>query len=154
VEPENGQSIVGRFCESCTQLTRIALNNATGDYLDLFGSDFMDVADSLTNLYLDGARFHCRARLYTYNWEEKSSNGDMSLHMLMYCNCLERLDIKSATWGTFLPEESHGPQPISQGAIIKLVRHMPTLRWLRSDLTAENVALLQQERPDVTFVMD
>jgi hypothetical protein len=32
------------------------------------------------------------------------------------------------------------------------VRRTLTLRWFRSDLTAENVALLQRERPEVTFV--
>ena len=37
---------------------------------------------------------------------------------------------------------------------MKMVRLHPTLKWLRSDLTAENVAILQQERPDVTFVSE
>jgi hypothetical protein len=35
---------------------------------------------------------------------------------------------------------------------MKTVRLYPTLKWLRSDLTAENVAFLQQERPGITFV--
>lgn len=29
---------------------------------------------------------------------------------------------------------------------------LPSLRWLRSDLTAANVAMLKEERPDITFV--
>lgn len=38
--------------------------------------------------------------------------------------------------------------------LIKMVRLHPTLRWLRSDLTEENVAMLKQERPDQTFLSD
>jgi hypothetical protein len=33
----------------------------------------------------------------------------------------------------------------------KFVRCTPTLRWFRSDLTPENVVLLQAERPEITF---
>jgi hypothetical protein len=42
--------------------------------------------------------------------------------------------------------------PITQGMLMKMVRLTPTLRWLRSDLTDENVEILRRERPDVTFV--
>jgi hypothetical protein len=42
--------------------------------------------------------------------------------------------------------------PVTQIIIMKTVRLYPTLKWLRSDLTAENVAFLQQERPGITFV--
>jgi hypothetical protein len=38
--------------------------------------------------------------------------------------------------------------------LIKMVRNNRTLQWLRSDLLAENVAMLQQERPDVTLISD
>ena len=44
------------------------------------------------------------------------------------------------------------PRPFSQNMLIKLVRHHPTLRWLRSDLTDENIAMLNEERPEVTLV--
>jgi len=46
------------------------------------------------------------------------------------------------------------PERIPQDMLMKMVRHHPTLRWLRSDLTPENVAILQQERPDITFVSE
>jgi hypothetical protein len=38
-----------------------------------------------------------------------------------------------------------------QRALIKFARRTPTLKWFKSDLTPENVALLRAERPDVTF---
>lgn len=50
---------------------------------------------------------------------------------------------------------ARGPwQPVSQAVLMNIVRHHRSLRWLRSDLTSENVAILQQERPLVTFVSD
>jgi hypothetical protein len=38
--------------------------------------------------------------------------------------------------------------------IITFVWHTQTLRWLASDLTEENAAMPQQERPDIEFVTD
>jgi hypothetical protein len=43
-------------------------------------------------------------------------------------------------------------EPILQKVIMKFVRMTPTLRWLRSDLTDENVETLRKERPDTYFV--
>jgi hypothetical protein len=70
--------------------------------------------------------------------------------MLMRCKHLERLSIKNSTYF----QNGKEVQLVPQGMIIKFVRHTPTLRWLRSDLTEENVAMLQQERPAITFVTD
>merc|ERR1712238_451069 len=36
---------------------------------------------------------------------------------------------------------------------IKFVRHAPSLKWFRSDLSQENVDMLQTERPNVEFVI-
>lgn len=42
--------------------------------------------------------------------------------------------------------------PISQEILIKMMARLhPTLRWLRSDLTPDNVVMLHQERPDIVF---
>jgi hypothetical protein len=42
-------------------------------------------------------------------------------------------------------------QVLPQEALMKFVRHTPTLRWFRSDLTAENIAILKEERAEVEF---
>jgi hypothetical protein len=70
--------------------------------------------------------------------------------MLMCCKHLKRLCIKNSTW----LQNGKEVQLVSQGMIIKFVRHSLTLRWLQSYLTEESVAILQQERPDITFVTD
>lgn len=68
--------------------------------------------------------------------------------MLMDCQHLERLSIKRTSYGT----EELGFEPVTQGMLIKMVRHHATLRWLRSDLSKENVAMLKRERPEISFV--
>lgn len=71
--------------------------------------------------------------------------------MLSRCTRLERLSIKNTTWSTYLGTEQW---PVPQEMIMKMVRRNRNLRWLRSHLTEENIAILQQERPDVTFVAE
>jgi hypothetical protein len=68
-------------------------------------------------------------------------------YLLHACNQpLERVSFKDVTytWGALCDE-------LPQGAQVKFVRRTPTLKWFKSDLTPENVALLRAERPDVTF---
>jgi hypothetical protein len=68
-----------------------------------------------------------------------------------YFHALERLSIKNVTWG--LHENDFG-RPVSQGMLIKMVCHHPTLKWLRSNLKEENIVMRRQERPDITFVRE
>jgi hypothetical protein len=100
-------------------------------------------AVSLVELYLDGCHFHYprEARHHA------AFDASRKHYMLMYCKRLERLSIKNATMISASRE-----RPVSQGMIIKFVRRTPNLHWLRSDLTGPNVIMLQQERPDITFV--
>ena len=44
-------------------------------------------------------------------------------------------------------------RPISQNALMKFVRNAPqTLQWFRSDLSLENITILQLERPTIEFL--
>jgi hypothetical protein len=83
------------------------------------------------------------------------TNGNDDSYMFHFCPELRRLDIKNASWHCQghchdMPE----PEDLPQEIIIKMVRHHPNLVWLRSDLTDENVAMLQEERPEITFVSE
>jgi hypothetical protein len=40
-----------------------------------------------------------------------------------------------------------------QGMPVKNFRGLPNLCWFKSDLTQENIAILQHDHPDVTFVV-
>jgi hypothetical protein len=63
---------------------------------------------------------------------------------------LERVSIKGVTVED--PDIGSERLPLSQEVIIQFVRNEASLRWLCSDLTEENVTMLKQERPEITFV--
>jgi hypothetical protein len=64
---------------------------------------------------------------------------------------LERLSLRNARI-CYRDDDENNVRDLPQSAIIKFVRRAANLAWLRSDLTPENVAMFQRERPDVTFV--
>lgn len=72
------------------------------------------------------------------------------MRVLQQCTSLERLSVKNATWSDG-DERAH---LVSQEMLINMVWHHPSLRWLRSDLAAENITALQQEQPEITFVAE
>jgi hypothetical protein len=65
-----------------------------------------------------------------------------------FCNRhIERVSIKNIRY-----YHQYRLWPVSQGSLIDFVRDTPNLKWFRSDLTPNNIALLEAERPEVTFV--
>jgi hypothetical protein len=75
-------------------------------------------------------------------------NNTRQPHLMMLSSTeLQRLSIKNTFW--VLPNGE--VEPVSQEMIIRLVRRIPSLRWLRSDLNPDNVAMLQQQHPHVVF---
>jgi hypothetical protein len=70
---------------------------------------------------------------------------------------LERVSIKGARW---IRHKGAVPAPIPQATLIRFVKKEGKesrwlgpmrLKWFRSDLTPENVAMLQVEHPAITF---
>ena len=100
--------------------------------------DHIKACQHLEELYLDD----CRMLL---------SHEDLDPDLLWTCYSssikkLRRVSLRKAKWyrkGSFCP--------VPQEALLKFVRCTPSLKWFRSDLTIENVATLQKERPDLTF---
>jgi hypothetical protein len=96
--------------------------------------------ESLRELYVDGSCLEA-------NWR---SNTPPLLRDLSHR--LERVSIKDVHLARPRPQQLHPDiKKASQATLIEFVRNAPNLRWFRSDLTAENAAMLQAERPDVTF---
>lgn len=56
---------------------------------------------------------------------------------------LARVSMKNVT------DDSYKPVP--QRVLMKFVRNVPSLTYFRSDLTPENIAILQSERPEMVF---
>lgn len=80
------------------------------------------------------------------------SNSPEHSDSYMFCRCpdLQRLSIKDCVLCIRQTNKSYAP--LYQALLIKMVRYHPSIRWLRSDLTDESVAMLKRERPDITFV--
>jgi hypothetical protein len=106
----------------------------------------------LKEIYMDDS-------VFTYDL-----GGSQAMHALserwvsysIFCHCnanLVRVSFKNAKcrkrdiFGS--PEF---PQAYPQIGLLNFVRNTPSLRWFGSDLSPENVAILQAERPEVTFV--
>jgi hypothetical protein len=81
---------------------------------------------------------------------EYDDEDQVSQNYLLYrCSHLKCLSIMNATWSFPGSETSN---PVTQEMLLKMVRHHPTLRWLQSDLTQENITMPQEEKPEITFV--
>ena len=136
----------------CQDLKCLTWNNSDG--VSLNGTDMR--FSQIVALSLDDSCFRspCQSVDATRQLFEQPIANDRRLehYLIRECSHLERLSIKNATW--CLQENPLEKFPVSQGMLIKMVRKHQTLQWLRSDLSAENVAMLQQERPEVTFVSD
>jgi len=145
-------ALLKSICSYCPQLQQITWNGSQTQVV-LHGGSFGPSSSQVTELYLDNSRLFSyvksAARLY--------SSGDHSIRSLfMYCNNLERLSMKNAAWSILDYHDGSVIETfdVSQKMLIKMVRNHSTLRWLRSDLTEENVAMLQHERPEITFVSE
>lgn len=107
----------------------------------LDGGD-LSQATHLTSFFADGLMF---VQEHHYYPETKQRE----FYMFMKCSRLERLSILGAT---VTVNNYHNHHPLPQEHLVRMVRRHPNLRWLRSDLTAENVAMLKEERPEITFL--
>jgi hypothetical protein len=64
---------------------------------------------------------------------------------------LQRLGIRNCSIRIF-GDRANDLNPITQSMLCKMVRGLPNLVWLQSDLNAESIAMLQLERPSIVFV--
>lgn len=121
--------------------------------LDLPGNG-LRLAHNLRELYLRGSLLYCTNADEMYLFRLSAPLRDGSNSWIFHkCPTLERIDLEGVTYLTNSQRFEGGkPQKIPQEGLIKLVRNSPNLTWFRSDLTAENVEMLQTERPEVTFV--
>ena len=80
-------------------------------------------------------------------------NAVNGIHMFHYCsNKLERVSIRNARYRYSFHSEGIDWTPfVPQELLIKFVRNAPNLRYFRSNLTQENIAMLQREKPAIEF---
>lgn len=108
----------------------------------------------------------CLAELYQPNFRfavcyrggdiEQFSDPSHQNFMMMYYRHLRNWIIKNASYRIRYGNLDYQSVPFQparpQGVLVNMVRRHSSLRWLRSDLSAENIYMLRQERPEITFV--
>jgi hypothetical protein len=110
------------------------VNNETCNHLE--------ACRNLKEIYLD----HARMIFCSYSDSEESQDL-LWTSLAKHNKRLERISIRGTQW------YGRGQKitPFSQDSLMKFVRCTPSLRWFRSDLLPENVAILNKECPNVMF---
>jgi hypothetical protein len=109
----------------------------------LYGGAQLNRFKNVTNVYLDDSLFH-------YDPTQSSEGARRGMDIFRDCGLtLERVSVKNVQYQS---GQVGRIRALPQRGLIEFVRSAPSLKWFRSDLTPQNVAMLQQERPDVTFV--
>ena len=148
------QSALSDFARHCPNLEKIRWDYCNESSAFASGQDLKDCRN-LRELYMDNATFY----VPTDRFQSDSSQHEQILFMepndpfcvLWFCKQnLERVSLKKATYYVFGKKKN--AKPFTQMGLMKFVRGAENLRWFRSDLNDESVAILQKERPKITFV--
>ncbi|MGK3745212.1 MAG: hypothetical protein ACI90V_012073 [Bacillariaceae sp.] len=136
-----------QFSWNCHFLEKITCNNiAKYSYISLSGSD-MRLSDHLKEIYMDNSNF----RKFNNEYADLINHQEIFLFHLC-CESLERVSIRNMIYShyDYMPDSDDDKEQqmiFIQNLLIKFVRNAPTtLHWFRSDLTKENIVMLQKER--------
>ena len=138
---------ISKFAANCPNLQRLTWHNS-GGWQNSGRSGAMSWLDYIF-LVVVFSRLQLK-ELFMDNTVLDHTENDDSCIFFHLRDTLERASIKNLAVKEFRREAL----PISQAALVKFVRRMPHLCWLRSDLDAENIAMLKAERPEIEFVSD
>jgi hypothetical protein len=150
------QTAISHFANHCPQLELFIWRFSDGNVM-ASGQDFR-VSNGRTfrhdscirEVYMDDSKFWIDSR---ERWEvlgrEDQGPGCFLFEFLR--DTLQRLSIRNCSIRVF-GEKANPPNPITQSTLCKMVRGLPHLTWLQSDLNTESIAMLQVERPDMVFV--
>jgi hypothetical protein len=134
--------------KNCPLLDKITWNNKNKDAYILLNGIYMSSFDNVKEIYMDNSVF------YSFEGETERmldlNNPALNTGFIFHycCKKLGRVSIRNAKWYIYGSE----PTRIPQNALIKFVRSVPSLRWFRSDLTRENMNMLQLERPEIELL--
>ena len=130
------------------------------DDFDVFPADgrCLESFKYLKELYLDGVTFSFTAEIDEGRRMADMENhpNEFMFHELCKNNPLERVSIRHARSYYSPPHARYNAaefDPITQNVLINFVRNVPsTLVLFRSDLSTENIRMLQLERPGIELV--
>ena len=136
---------------NCPNLRKVVWNNRVGGGYSLRGRD-MKTLSNLRELWVDNLLCDWKydklfAPLLSQFFDENSI-----IQRFFFFACNEKLERVSLLGGSYVKIESNDAINFPQMSLIRFVRNTPQLKWFRSDLTEENVRMLSEERPEITFV--
>jgi len=142
------------FSKRCPLLEKVTWHRNTSN-VHLTGQD-LDTAYNLKELYMDDSEFYLEGNQVFVDGVLKIENPSF-YHMFILISCgenLERVSIRNAKYHTFM---NPAGVDIPQTALAKFVVHNPSLRWFRSNLSQDTMAivrkaLLKAGRPEVELV--
>jgi hypothetical protein len=142
------ESALRYFADECPVLEKVTWNNHHAN--THMSGRALNACPRLKEITMDDS-------IFTYHFGESAviHAPDDGRHYCIFAHCntnLVRVSIKNAKCRE--PEVFSSPGPAEtfpQIGLVKFVRNTPSLRWFGSDLSPENVAILQAERPEVTF---
>jgi hypothetical protein len=132
-----------RFSENCPLLEKITIHNNDAG-IGMWGYA-MKASNNLKEIHMDNSKFHI--------WN-KITISDLNNHQDIFmfhecCKALERFSVRNIKYRYVSDDE----KLFTQNVLIKFVRNAPpTLRWLRSDLTPDNMTMLRIERPGIELL--
>ena len=159
----NGR-VVHFFFKQCRFLEKLTFSNkyplVTPQALLNISGNYFVAANNLKELYMDDCTFLTLPRSTRISIDAMSdleTNNEQVSNTFLFYECssrvLERVSIRNTKYSVSAEEEQSGGTALPQNALMKYIRHCPpSLRWFRSDLTQDNIAILQRERPDIEFV--
>jgi hypothetical protein len=138
------ESALHYFALECPVLEKVTWNNHHAN--TQMSGKALHKCECLKEIHMDDS-------VFTYHFGESQAIQERDYCIFSHCNTfLERVSLKNAKCREPRAFSSPGPtQSFPQIGLVKFVRSTPSLRWFRSDLSPENVAILQAERPEVTF---
>jgi len=150
---EGFDELLGGFLHGAPQLERITWSNIDSPSNIYINGIDMAEATNLREIIMDGSCFTCIGGVD--GTIGKISDLENHPRSFMFCRLesqvLERISIRRAKFRiTYGDRRTYTAAP--QNALIKFIRNAPrSLRWFRSDLSTENIAMLQLERPGIEF---
>jgi hypothetical protein len=139
------------FSTFCPLLEKVTLNN--NEYGVFLCGRGISRTSNLKEINMNNVKFHVI---------DIAKMVDLNNHQeifILHCCCkaLERVSILNMKFQPYMfgpPDDINEDQKMifTQNALIKFVRNVPSLRWLRSDLTSANIEMLQKERPGIELL--
>ena len=99
---------------------------------------------NLKEITLDNRYFYIKSQFRASMADTTNNNVFLFHHCVSNNPMLARVSMKNVT-------DYHSNKTLPQRVLMKFVRNVPSLTYFRSDLTPENIAILQLERPEMVF---